>query len=111
MLLISVFLVPAFQKGYRDNDGYKRQQLPVHPAALLGPFFIFVPAHGVGQVSDEFERRIERLEQIVAGQDKKLDEVLTLLHASKLGLAALRWLIMLGVSLVGAWAAYKGVGK
>jgi hypothetical protein len=55
------------------------------------------------------EVRIDRLETIVESQDKKLDEVLQLLHASKLGLGALKGLIYLGLAIVGAWAAFKGV--
>lgn len=55
------------------------------------------------------DERITRLEEIVERQDSKLDEVLQLLHASKLGLGFLKGLIYLGVAIVGAWAALKGV--
>jgi flagellar motor switch protein FliG len=55
------------------------------------------------------DERISRLEAIVESQDQKLDEVLQLLHASKLGLGALKGLIYLGLAIVGAWAAFKGV--
>ena len=55
------------------------------------------------------DERITRLEVIVESQDKKLDEVLSLLHASKLGLGFLKGLIYLGIAVVGAWAALKGV--
>lgn len=54
------------------------------------------------------DERITRLETVVAAQDTKLDEVLNLLHASKLGLTALKGLIYLGLAIVGAWAAWKG---
>lgn len=55
------------------------------------------------------DERITRLETIVESQDRKLDEVLQLLHASKLGLSFLKGLIYLGVAIVGTWAALKGV--
>jgi DNA-binding FrmR family transcriptional regulator len=55
------------------------------------------------------EARVDALERRLERQDAKLDEVLQLLHASKLGLAALKGLIMLGVAIVGAWAAMRGV--
>ena len=68
---------------------------------------------GCGMESAEcrarMDERVTRLEVIVESQDQKLDEVLQLLHASKLGLGALKGLIYLGLAIVGAWAALKGV--
>ncbi len=42
-------------------------------------------------------------------QDAKLDELLAILRASKMGAAMVKWLAGLGITLVGAWAAWKGI--
>jgi hypothetical protein len=55
------------------------------------------------------DQRVTALELNAVAQTAKLDEVLQLLHASKLGLTAIKGLIYLGLAIVGAWAAVKGV--
>lgn len=61
------------------------------------------------EIVARIDERVTRLEHLVARQEGKLDEVLQLLHASKLGLSALRGLIYLGLAIIGGWAAIKGI--
>ena len=57
----------------------------------------------------EMHRRVERLENELTDLASKVDEVLDLLRASKLGLSAVKGLIALGLGLATAWAALKGI--
>jgi hypothetical protein len=42
-------------------------------------------------------------------QDEKLDELLAILRASRMGAEIIKWLAGLGLTLLGAWAAWRGI--
>ncbi len=53
--------------------------------------------------------RVYKVEKDLAQLSEKLDEVLTILKASQVGLSFLRGLIYLGIAVATAWAAFRGV--
>ena len=57
----------------------------------------------------DMHARVSRLEQELESLTAKLDEVLDILRASKLGVAALKGLVAIGIAAAGAWAALKGI--
>lgn len=50
--------------------------------------------------------RLDKQDEKQAKQDEKLDQILDLLRASKMGLAALRWLVAFGAGLAAILVAF-----
>ena len=60
------------------------------------------------EYKNEMTVRVLRIEEDLAEVKERLAEVLDLLRASKIGMAALKGVILLGVAVAGAVAAFKG---
>ena len=58
---------------------------------------------------DDLQSLRAHVDERLKAQDEKLDELLAILRASKMGAAAVKWLAGVGLALLGAWAAWKGV--
>jgi hypothetical protein len=61
------------------------------------------------EYKNEMTVRVLRIEEDLAEVKARLAEVLDLLRASKMGMAALKGVILLGVAVAGAVAAFKGI--
>ena len=59
--------------------------------------------------ADDVAQLRQHVDDRLATQDEKLDELLSILRASKMGAAMVKWLAGVGLALLGAWAAWKGV--
>lgn len=59
--------------------------------------------------SNEFEALREHVDARLAAQDQKLDELLAILRASKVGVAIIKWLAGFAAAVVTGWAAWKGI--
>lgn len=58
---------------------------------------------------DELNALREHVDARLAAQDAKLDELLAILRASKVGVAIIKWLAGLAAAVVTGWAAWKGI--
>jgi hypothetical protein len=52
---------------------------------------------------------IDSIKERQAAMDEKLDELLAILRASRIGAAMLKWVAGLGLAMVTAYAAWRGV--
>lgn len=61
----------------------------------------------------DLEQKLEALrlhvDERLEAQDGKLDEVLSILKASKMLVGAIKWAAGIAAAIITAWAAYKGV--
>lgn len=58
----------------------------------------------------DLEARVKALEERTEGMDQKLDEVLLILKASRLGAELVKWMAGLGAAVAVIWGAFH-VGK
>lgn len=57
----------------------------------------------------QLEALREHVDARLAAQDQKLDELLAILRASKVGVAIIKWLAGFAAAVVTGWAAWKGI--
>jgi len=57
-------------------------------------------------MSEDLERRVAALEQRTKGIDEKVDEMLSLLRASKLGAELIKWMAGVGAAVAVIWGAF-----
>ena len=60
-------------------------------------------------VDDKINALREHVDERLQAQDAKLDELLAILRASKVGVAVIKWLAGIAVAFVTGWAALKGM--
>mgnify|MGYP000864428159 FL=1 len=57
----------------------------------------------------QLEALREHVDARLAAQDQKLDELLAILRASKVGVAIIKWLAGFAAAVVTGWAAWEGI--
>lgn len=60
-------------------------------------------------LDDKFDALREHVDERLKAQDEKLDELLSILRASKVGVAAIKWIAGMVAAVVTGWAAWKGI--